>query len=92
VVAKPTATAVCAKTQKRAGGCLHVRYVDSCPEPLRLIEPFFESGFERSTFEDGSGRSSNDGSESIPLPARSDGLDNVDGGPDAAFYIQIGII
>jgi hypothetical protein len=27
-----------------------------------------------------------------PLPARSDGLDNVDGGPDAAFYIQIGII
>ena len=29
---------------------------------------------------------------SDPLPARSDGLDNVDGGPDAAFYIQIGII
>jgi hypothetical protein len=29
---------------------------------------------------------------SNPLPARSDGLDNVDGGPDAAFYIQIGII
>src|ERR1700736_6349819 len=27
-----------------------------------------------------------------PLPARSDGLDKVDGGPDAAFYIQIGII
>jgi hypothetical protein len=27
-----------------------------------------------------------------PLPARSNGLDNVDGGPDAAFYIQIGII
>ena len=27
-----------------------------------------------------------------PLPARSDGLDNVDGGPDAALYIQIGII
>ncbi len=27
-----------------------------------------------------------------PLPARSDGLDDVDGGPDAAFYIQIGII
>ena len=26
------------------------------------------------------------------LPARSDGLDNVDGGPDAAFYIQMGVI
>jgi hypothetical protein len=29
---------------------------------------------------------------SNPLPARSDGLDNVDGGPDAAFYIQLGVI
>jgi hypothetical protein len=27
-----------------------------------------------------------------PLPARSDGLDNLDGGPDAAFYIQMGVI
>ena len=27
-----------------------------------------------------------------PLPARSNGLDNVDGGPDAAFYIQMGVI
>jgi hypothetical protein len=27
-----------------------------------------------------------------PLTARSNGLDDVDGGPDAAFYIQIGII
>ena len=26
---------------------------------------------------------------SNPLPARSDGLDNVDGGPEAAFYIQL---
>jgi hypothetical protein len=39
-----------------------------------------------------SGLSSNDGRGSNLLPARSDGLDNVDGGPDAAFYIQIGII
>jgi hypothetical protein len=30
--------------------------------------------------------------KSDPLAARSNGLDNVDGGPDAAFYIQIGII
>jgi hypothetical protein len=29
---------------------------------------------------------------SNPLPARSDGLDNVDGGPDAAFYIQLRVI
>ena len=27
-----------------------------------------------------------------PRTARSDGLDNVDGGPDAAFYIQLGVI
>jgi hypothetical protein len=27
-----------------------------------------------------------------PLPARSNGLDNVDGGPDARFYIQISIV
>jgi hypothetical protein len=29
---------------------------------------------------------------SNPLPARSDGLENVDGGPDAAFYIQMRVI
>jgi len=40
----------------------------------------------------GAGFTSSDGRDSDPLPARSDGLDNVDGGPDAAFYIQIGII
>ncbi len=64
-----------------------------CPEPEKSV----------SQLETGSGRSSNDGGgfawmplrtrdRSDPLPARSDGLDNVDGGPDAAFYIQIGII
>ncbi len=64
-----------------------------CPEPEKSV----------SQLETGSGRSSNDGDgfvvmplerrdRSDPLPARSDGLDNVDGGPDAAFYIQIGII
>ena len=40
----------------------------------------------------GAGASSNDGSGLTPRPARSDGLDNVDGGPDAAFYIQLGVI
>src|SRR5258708_36031900 len=45
-----------------------------------------------STTEGGSGLSSKDGTGSTPLPARSDGLDNVDGGPDAAFYIQMGVI
>jgi hypothetical protein len=33
-----------------------------------------------------SGLSSNDGRGSNPLPARSDGLDNVDGGPDDEGY------
>jgi hypothetical protein len=45
-----------------------------------------------STTEGGSRLSSNDGRGSNPLPACSNGLDNVDGGPDAAFYIQIGIV
>src|SRR6187399_1481562 len=40
----------------------------------------------------GAGASSNDGSGLTPRPARSDGLDNVDGGPGAAFYIQLGVI
>ena len=40
----------------------------------------------------GAGFSSDDANGSNPLTARSNGLDNVDGGPDAAFYIQIGII
>src|SRR6476469_4583858 len=48
--------------------------------------------FEIPTFKAWSGLSSNDGTGSNPLPARSDGLDNVDGGPDAAFYIQMGVI
>jgi hypothetical protein len=43
-------------------------------------------------FEGGSGHSSNNGSYSTSLPARSNGLDNVDGGPDARFYIQVGVI
>ena len=52
----------------------------------------FVRDFELVDLEAGSGLSSNDGRGSDLLPARSDGLDNVDGGPDAAFYIQIGII
>jgi hypothetical protein len=51
------------------------------------------STFKASTFgETSSGLSSNDGRGSNQLPARSDGLDNVDGGPDAAFYIQMRVI
>jgi hypothetical protein len=38
------------------------------------------------------GLSSNDGKGSSLLPARSDGFDDIDGGPDAAFYIQMGVI
>jgi len=36
------------------------------------------------------GSSANDGRGSNLLPARSDVLDNGDGSPDAAFYIQMG--
>ena len=43
-------------------------------------------------FKTWSGHSSNDGRVSNPKPARSDGLDNVDGGPDAALYIQLRVI
>jgi len=42
--------------------------------------------------EAGRGLSSNDGRGSNLLPARSDGLDNVDGGPDAALYIQLRVV
>ena len=52
----------------------------------------FVRDFELVDLEAGSGLSSNDGRGSDLLPARSDGLDNVDGGPDAAFYIQLGVI
>src|ERR1700742_4423436 len=48
--------------------------------------------FEISTSKTRSGLSSNDGRGSNPLPARSDGLDNVDGGPDAAFYIRMRVV
>lgn len=37
-------------------------------------------------FKTWSGLSSNDGRVSNPKPARSDGLDNVDGGPDGEGY------
>jgi hypothetical protein len=56
--------------------------VTSCPEPEASL----------STSRTWSGLSSNDGRGSNLLPARSDGLDNVDGGPDAAFYIQMRVI
>src|ERR1700712_2498267 len=61
--------------------CLHVRYVDFIRDLKAL-----------STSRTWSGLSSNDGRASNPKPARSDGLDNVDGGPDAAFYIQMRVV
>lgn len=48
--------------------------------------------FELFDLETRSGLTSNDGRGSNLLPARSDGLDNVDGSPDAAFYIQMRVI
>jgi hypothetical protein len=59
-----------------------VKYVRFYPEPETSL----------STSRTWSGLSSNDGSGSNLLPARSDGLDNIDGGPDAAFYIQMRVI
>jgi len=56
---------------------------------IRLIYPGPESFIDFRTW---SGLSSNDGRASNPKPARSDGLDNVDGGPDAAFYIQMRVV
>ena len=50
------------------------------------------SGVRAFDLKTGSGLSSNDGRASNPKPARSDGLDNVDGGPDAAFYIQMRVV
>jgi hypothetical protein len=57
---------------------------DGNPELERLLDIDLTKG--------GSGRSSSDGRGSIPLPARSDGLDNVNGGPDARLYIEIGVV
>ena len=75
--------------QQRAGKSLHVRYVESV-RSLDVGEP--KSGIAVSTFEGGSGLSSDDGCGLGPLPARSGGLDNIDSGPDAAFYIQLRVI
>src|SRR6202022_2856444 len=68
--------------------CLHVRYVDDFV--VRNLNEANNLGI--SMFKTWSGLSSNDGRGSNPLTARSDGLDNVDGRTDAAFYIQIGVI
>jgi hypothetical protein len=58
----------------------------------RPTEPLAKTGSIYRLSRAGAGFSSNDGRGSNPLPARSDGLDNVDGGPDAGFYIEIGIV
>ena len=76
-------------TKNRESGpaaCLHVRYVGF----VRNLNE--ATGLGISLFKTWSGLSSNDGGGLDPLPARSDGLDNVDGGPDAAFYIQMRVI
>jgi hypothetical protein len=58
----------------------------------RLTEPLAKTGSTDRPSRAGAGFSSNDGRGSNPLPARSDGLDNIDGGPDAGLYIEIGIV
>src|ERR1700744_2590810 len=89
-------------------GASRVRCQDSANPNVRSPREVATAGQQcactRDTFDDpgpesqyrlrrtGSGRSSDDGIGSSPMPARSDSLDNVDGGPDAAFYIQMGVI
>jgi hypothetical protein len=54
------------------------------PGPETSLSISTDRKFKSSTLKTGSGLSSNDGRGSNPLPARSDSLDIVDGGPDAA--------
>src|SRR5437868_4832238 len=70
-----------AKNSERGpAACLHVRYVD-CIRGQSFRSQDRERASPPMTATD-----------SNPRPARSDGLDNVDGGPDAAFYIQVRVI
>ena len=83
----PRRPLIALEMQKRAGRCLHVRYVEfvrgeELENSVRAID----------CMRAGAGSTSNDANGSNPLTARSNGLDNVDGGPDAAFYIQMGVI
>ena len=84
---KTMTTAHFHKMQKRAGRCLHVRYVEFV-QVNGLENSVRDTDYSRA----GAGSTSSDAGGSNPLAARSNGLDDVDGGPDAAFYIQIGII
>ena len=77
----------------------HVRYVDGAhsakvdtgfAKRMRVIS--MSGTLSLSSAKQEAGLSSNDGRGSSLLPARSDGFDDVDGGPDAAFYIQMGVI
>jgi hypothetical protein len=77
------------KREQRAGrACTFDTLIESGDDGTLETEKSREIDLTRR----GSGRSSNDGKGSNPLPARSDGLDNVNGGPDARLYIEIGII
>ena len=77
-------------TRSRKAGRQHACTFDPLNNFVRSLNEAIGLGI--SQFKTGSGLSSNDGCGLGPLPARSDGLDNVDGGPDAAFYIQMRII
>ena len=79
----------CSRTIATAGR-QHACTFDTLNKFVRSLNEAIDLGI--SQFKTGSGLSSNDGGGLNPLPARSDGLDNVDGGPDAAFYIQLGVI
>jgi len=80
-----------AKQRKRAG---RARAFDTWKSVVRSLDRTGPETRDREYRPQraGAGTSSNDGGGLTPRPARSDGLDNVDGGPDAAFYIQLGVI
>ena len=71
---------------------LIARGCKSGPADACTFDTLILSGVRAFDLKTGSGLSSNDGRASNPKPARSDGLDNVDGGPDTAFYIQLRVV
>ena len=72
------------QAQQRAGRCLHVRTLMFVRKAGRSLEMIDLQGRERALLRLRL--------RINPLPARSDGLDNIDSGPDAAFYIELAVI
>ena len=74
--------------QMRAGRCLHVRYVELKVRKLAVSRNARDIDASRT----GAGFPPMTAGVLHRLPARSNGLYDIDGGSDAGLYIQIGII